>query len=207
MRIYGYARVSDKGQNLDRQIVELEKYVDNRYIFTDKQSGKDMDRKEYQLLRKVAQKGDVIYIKSLDRLGRNKQDIKQELEHFKLEGVRVKILEIPTTMMDIQEGQEWLIDMINNLLLEVLSTMAEQERLNIRQRQREGIAQAQAKGKHLGRPVMDWSSISDKQRELIKELYPSWKAKEITAVKFMEQVDLKRNTFYKIIKEYEELEG
>ena len=204
MREYGYARVSDKGQNLDRQIIELEKYVDSRYIFTDKQSGKNMDRVQYQLLRKIAQKGDTIYIKSLDRLGRNKQDIKQELEHYKSEGVRVKILEIPTTMMEIQEGQEWLIDMINNLLLEVLSTMAEQERLNIRQRQREGIDVAQAQGKHLGRPRMNWSSISDKQRELIKEYYPIWQSKEITATKFMEIVELKRNTFYKIIKEYEE---
>lgn len=204
MRVYGYARVSDKGQNLDRQIVELEKYVDSRYIFTDKQSGKDMDRKEYQLLRKIAQKGDIIYIKSLDRLGRNKQDIKQELEHYKLEGVRVQILEIPTTMMDIQEGQEWLIDMINNLLLEVLSTMAEQERLNIRQRQKEGIAQAQAKGKYLGRPTMNYDTLDSKTQKAIKEYYPKWRNGEITATKFMEIVELKRNTFYKIIKQYEE---
>ena len=110
-------RVSTKDQNLDRQIVELEKYIDEKYIFTDKQSGKDMDRPQYQLLRKVAQRGDVIYIKSLDRLGRNKQQIKQEIEYYKIEGVRVKILDMPTTMMDIQVGQEWLIDMINNLLL------------------------------------------------------------------------------------------
>ena len=71
MRTYGYARVSSKDQNLDRQIIELKKYIDARYIFTDKQSGKDMDRVQYQLLRKVAQKGDEIYIKSLDCLGRN----------------------------------------------------------------------------------------------------------------------------------------
>ena len=115
MRIYGYARVSTKDQNLDRQMVELEKYVDSKYIFTDKASGKDMDRIQYQLLRKVSQKGDVLYIKSLDRLGRNKEQIKQELEYYKLESVRVKILDIPTSMMDIQKGQEWLIDMINNL--------------------------------------------------------------------------------------------
>ena len=114
MRIYGYARVSTKDQNLDRQVVELKKYVDESYILMDKQSGKDMDRPQYQLLRKVAQSGDVIYIKSLDRLGRNKQQIKQELQYYKLENVRVKILDIPTTMMDIQVGQEWLIDMINN---------------------------------------------------------------------------------------------
>ncbi len=207
MRIYGYARVSTKEQNLDRQIAELEKYVDTRYIFTDKASGKDMDRKEYQLLRKVAQKGDVIYIKSLDRLGRNKQDIKNELEHYKLEGVRVKVLDIPTTMIDIPDGQDWVMDMVNNILIEVLGAIAEQERETIKQRQAEGIAIAKAKGKHLGRPRLDWDTLEQEQREKIKELYPIWKSGEITATKFMEVVGLKRNTFYKIIKQYEQERG
>ncbi|MBU3176674.1 recombinase family protein [Clostridium estertheticum] len=198
MRIYGYARVSTKDQNLDRQMVELQKHVDEGYIFTDKQSGKDMERPQYQLLRKVSQRGDTIYIKSLDRLGRNKQQIKDELEYYKAEGVRVKILDIPTTMMEIAEGQEWLIDMINNLLLEVLSTMAEQERVNIRTRQAEGIAVLKAKnnGKGIGRPKVDypkeWTNI-----------YKEWKADEITAVKAMEQLGLKKNTFYKLVKQYE----
>lgn len=198
MRIYGYARVSSKGQNLDRQRVELQKYVDDRYIFTDKQSGKDMDRAQYQLLKKVAQNGDTIYIKSLDRLGRNKQQIKQELEYYKSECVRVKILDIPTTMMDIQEGQEWLIDMINNLLLEVLSTMAEHERINIKQRQAEGIAVLKSKngGKGIGRPKAVFPTNWEK-------IYKQWKAEEITAVKAMEQLELKKNTFYKLVKEFE----
>lgn len=198
MRIYGYARVSTKEQNLDRQIVELKKYVDERYIFTDKQSGKDMDRPQYQLLRKVAQKGDTIYIKSLDRLGRNKQQIKEELEYYKSEGVRVKILDIPTTMMDIQVGQEWLIDMINNLLLEVLSTMAEQERINIRTRQAEGIEALKNRngGKGIGRPKAEYPKEW-------QEVYKQWKAEEITAVKAMEQLELKKNTFYKLVKQYE----
>jgi DNA invertase Pin-like site-specific DNA recombinase len=198
MRIYGYARVSSKEQNLDRQMIELKKYVDEKYIFTDKQSGKDMERNEYQLLRKVAQKGDTIYIKSLDRLGRNKAQIKEELEYFKSEGVRVKILDIPTTMMEIAEGQEWLIDMINNLLLEVLSTMAEQERINIRTRQAEGIEVAKAQGKHLGRPKADYPKEWQK-------VYTQWKAEEISAVKAMEQLGLKKNTFYKLVKKYEEV--
>ena len=199
MRIYGYARVSTKEQNLGRQIVELTKYVDERYIFTDKQSGKDMDRAEYQLLRKVAQSGDIIYIKSLDRLGRNKQQIKYELEYYKAEGVRVKILDIPTTMMDIQEGQEWLIDMINNLLLEVLSTMAEHERISIRRRQAEGIAVLKSKnnGKGIGRPKAEYPIN-------FKEVYKQWKDAEVTGVKAMELLGLKKNTFYKLIKQYEE---
>ena len=197
MRVYGYSRVSTKEQNLDRQIVELKKYVDERFIFQDKVSGKDFNRPQYQLMRKVAQKGDVIYVKSLDRLGRNKAQIKEELEYYKNEGVRVKILDIPTSMMDISEGQEWLMDMINNLLIEVLSTMAEQERVNIKQRQAEGIAIAKEKGKYKGRKKIE---VDDK----FKSVYKSWKAGEITATKAMELTGLKTNTFYRRVSEYEE---
>lgn len=196
MRIYGYARVSSKDQNLDRQLLRLKKYVDERFIFRDKKSGKDFDRTEYQLMRKVAQKGDVIYIETLDRLGRNKQQIKDELKYYSTEGVRVKILDIPTTMIDIQPGQEWLIEMINNLLIEVLSTMAEQERINIKTRQAEGIAAAKLKGKHLGRPRATYP-------EGFKKVYDEWKVGNITAVKAMQQLNLKKNTFYKLVKEYE----
>jgi DNA invertase Pin-like site-specific DNA recombinase len=187
MRLYGYTRVSTKDQNLDRQLIELEKYVDERYIFKDKESGKNFERKEYQLMRKVVQKGDVIFVKSLDRLGRNKKQVKEELEYYKNEGVRVKVLDVPTTMMDIPEGQEWLIDMINNLLIEVLSTMAEQERNNILQRQAEGIAamKTDKNGKKIslrpgkgakGRPLVTYPSNW-------KETYNQWKDGEITAVK------------------------
>ncbi|MBE6071056.1 MAG: recombinase family protein [Clostridium butyricum] len=197
MRIYGYSRVSTKDQNLDRQLVELKKYVEDRFIFQDKQSGKDFDRPQYQLMKKVAQKGDIIYVKSLDRLGRNKAKIKDELEYYKNEGVRIKILDIPTSMMDIPVGQEWLMDMINNLLIEVLSTMAEQERNNIRQRQAEGIAIAKEKGKYKGRKKIEVD-------ETFKKAYDQWKNNEITAVKAMELTGLKRNTFYRRVAEYEE---
>lgn len=197
MRVYGYSRVSTKEQNLDRQLVELRKYVDDRFIFQDKVSGKDFNRPEYQLMRKVAQKGDVIYVKSLDRLGRNKSEIKQELEYYKNEGVRIKILDIPTSMMDIPEGQEWLMDMINNLLIEVLATMAEQERLNIRQRQAEGIAIAKKEGKYKGRKEIDFP-------ENWAEVYDQWKSRKIKGNEAMEKLGLKRNTFYRLIKKYEE---
>lgn len=197
MRIYGYSRVSTKDQNLDRQIVELKKFVEDRFIFQDKLSGKDFDRPQYQLMRKVAQKGDIIYVKSLDRLGRNKNQVKEELEYYKNEGVRIKILDIPTSMMDIPEGQEWLMDMINNLLIEVLATMAEQERVNIKQRQAEGIAIAKEKGVYKGRKKI---GVDDK----FKKAYDQWKAGEITAVKAMGLTGLKRNTFYRRVSEYEE---
>ena len=197
MRIYGYSRVSTKEQNLDRQLVELRKYVDDRFIFQDKVSGKDFNRPEYQLMRKVAQKGDVIYVKSLDRLGRNKSEIKQELEYYKNEGVRIKILDIPTSMMDIPEGQEWLMDMINNLLIEVLANMAEQERLNIRQRQAEGIAIAKEQGKYKGRKEIDFP-------DNWTEVYDQWKNRKIKGNEAMEKLGLKRNTFYRLIKKYED---
>lgn len=196
MRIYGYSRVSTKDQNLDRQLVELKKFVGDRFIFQDKLSGKDFDRPQYQLMRKVAQKGDIIYVKSLDRLGRNKSQVKEELEYYKNEGVRVKVLDIPTTMMEIPEGQEWLMDMINNLLIEVLATMAEQERVNIKQRQAEGIAIAKEKGVYKGRKKIE---VDD----TFKKAYDKWKAGEITAVKAMELTGLKRNTFYRRVSEYE----
>lgn len=192
-RIYGYARVSSQDQNLDRQLLELEKYVDPRFIFQDKMSGKSMDRPQYQLLRKVAEKGSTIYIKSLDRLGRNKTQIKQELEYYKSEGVRVKILDIPTTMLQVETGQEWLIDMINNLLLEVLSTMAEQDRIRIKTTQAEGIRASKNKGVKFGRPVAV-APIG------FKEEVSKWRNDEQSAVATYTKLGMSKTTFYKLVK-------
>lgn len=192
-REYAYARVSSKDQHLDRQLLELEKYVEPRFVFQDKMSGRSMERPQYQLLRKVAEPGSTIYFKSLDRLGRNKAQIKEELEYYKSEGIRVKILDIPTTMMQIETGQEWLIDMINNLLLEVLSTMAEQERLRIRTTQAEGIRAAKSKGTVVfGRPKAVKPSQFDEEVAL-------WQAGKQTAAFTMTKLGLKRTTFYKLV--------
>lgn len=197
---YGYARVSTKEQNLDRQILELKKYIDDeRDIITDKQSGKDFDRVGYRSLREtLLRKGDTLIVKSLDRLGRNKQAIKDELEYFRKAGIRVQILDLPTTMIDVPDGENgsWIIDMLNNMMIEVLASMAEQERLTIRKRQAEGIAAAKLKGKHLGRPKAeypnDWAKV-----------YAIWKAGNITAVQAMQELNLKKATFYKLVKNYE----
>lgn len=192
-RDYAYARVSSKDQHLDRQLLVLEQYVDPKFIFKDKVSGKSMDdRPEYQLLRKVADRGSNIYIKSLDRLGRNKEQIKQELEYYKSEGVRIKILDIPTTMMQIETGQEWLIDMINNLLLEVLSTMAEQDRLRIKTTQAEGIRASKNRGVKSGRPVA--VAPTGFVAEVAK-----WKAGEQTAVDTFKKLKMSKTTFYKLV--------
>ncbi|MDA1558821.1 recombinase family protein [Bacillus cereus] len=194
---FGYMRVSTKEQNLDRQYEALKNYVtDKDYIYSDKASGKDMERKGFQDMLKAMRKGDTLYIKSIDRLGRNKELIKDYLEQFKKKGVRVKIIDLPTTMQDVPAGQEWVIDMINNIIIEVYTSMAEQERQNIKQRQSEGIAVAKEKGKHLGRPAMELPEEWNK-------LYKDWKDKKITAVAFMKEVDMKKATFYKKVKEYE----
>ena len=194
-KILGYARVSSKEQHLDRQIAELEKYVAHENILVDKASGKDLDRPSYQALKGALglRKGDTLYVTSLDRLSRSKQDIKTELEWFKANQVTLKILDLPTTMIEVPEGQDWILEMITNILIEVLTSMAEQERLTIRKRQAEGIAAAKAKGKHLGRPRL----VTPKNFE---EVYIKWKTKEITAVRATSVLGISRSSFYKLVK-------
>lgn len=133
-----YRRVSSKDQNLDRQTEALNRYKPADMVFTDKQSGKDFSRQDYQKMKAMVTEGDEIIIEELDRLGRNKEEIKAELEWFKNHGVIVRILDVPTTLIDFQ-GQDWIKDMVNNVIIEVLGSIAEQERLKILKRQREGI--------------------------------------------------------------------
>lgn len=212
-KVVGYARVSSREQNLDRQIAALKKYVSDDMIVCDKASGKDFDRPGYQSLKigigKLV-KGDTLYIKSLDRLSRNKEQAKEELKYFADNGIRVKVLDLPTTMTDFEAGQEWVLQMVNNILIEVLSTIAEQERQTIRQRQKEGIDQmpinektkkrcSKKTGKDVGRP-----SIAFPQNW--EEVYSDWKENRITAKKAMELTELKRTSFYKLVQIYESAE-
>ncbi len=193
-RTYYYARVSTKDQNLDRQISAfLALGAQEREIITDKESGKDLERKGYQALKNaMLRRGDTLVIKSLDRLSRNKSDIKNELQYFKDNGIRLKVIDLPTTMMELPQGQEWVFEMVNNILIEVLGTIAEQERATIKQRQAEGIEAAKAKGKKLGRPALEFPANWD-------GVYASWKAGEITAKTAMEQTNTKRTSFYKLV--------
>lgn len=208
----GYARVSTREQNLDRQIKQLKKYVPEDMIVLEKDSGKNFeDRLEYQSFKhgigKLV-KGDTLYITSLDRLSRNKELAKKELEYYKNIGVRVKIIDIPTTMINI-ENQEWVLDMINNILIEVLSSVAEAERNNIKQRQREGIEAmtlnnegkriSNKTGRTLGRPKIEYPSNW-------KEIYIEWKSGNISSKKAKEKLGIKNNTFYNLVKEYEKKE-
>ena len=197
-RVYYYARVSTNEQNLDRQIAAFVAMgAEEREIITDKESGKSLDRPGYQALKNVIlRKGDTLVVKSLDRLSRNKTDIRNELQFFKDQGIRLKVIDLPTTMMDLPEGQSWVFEMVNNILIEVMGTIAEQERLTIKQRQAEGIAAAKAKGKRLGRPPM-------KKPENWEQVYGFWKRGEITARKAIEMLGMKTATFYKLVRTVE----
>ena len=193
-RTYYYARVSSKEQHLDRQIAAFKALgADDRDIITDKESGKDFNRVGYTALKNaMLRKGDTLVIKSLDRLSRNKSDIKNELQFFKDNGIRLKVIDLPTTMMDLPTGQEWVFEMVNNILIEVLGTIAEQERATIRKRQAEGIEAAKQNGKKLGRPALEFPDNWN-------EVYTSWKNGEITAKTAMERTNTKRTSFYKLV--------
>lgn len=195
-KVFYYARVSTREQNLDRQIAAFKAIgAADRDIIVDKASGKDMNRDGYTALKTaMLRRGDTLVVKSLDRLSRNKADIKNELTYLMHNGIRLKVLDIPTTMIDFPEGQEWVLDMVNNILIEVLSSIAQQERETIRARQAEGIAAAKASGKYLGRPIVQ---TPDNWVEVMQR----WKNGEITAVRAMELTGLKRSTFYKLVKQ------
>lgn len=209
-KIVGYARVSTREQNLDRQIKALKKYVPEDMIVTDKASGKDFDRAGYQSLKvgigKLT-KGDTLYIKSLDRLSRNKDEAKKELQYFKENGIRLKVIDLPTTLADYPDGQEWVLDMVTNILIEVYTSIAQNERETTRKRQQEGLDAmpidkktgkriSKKTGNVVGRPKATYPKNWN-------DVYAQWQAKKITARKAMELLDLKPNTFYKLAKEYE----
>ena len=193
---YGYARVSTREQNLDRQIAALRAYIpDERDIITDKESGKSMDRPGYQYLReRLLREGDTLVVKSIDRLGRNAEQIKEELQRFRRMGVTVQIIDLPTTMQEWPQEQRLIGEMINSILIDVYAMIAEHERVTIRQRQAEGIAAAKAQGKNLGRRAVQ-------PPEGFDEIVRRWKAGEITAAEAMRQTGIKKTTFYKLVKE------
>jgi DNA invertase Pin-like site-specific DNA recombinase len=136
-----YARVSSKDQNEARQLAIAEQYgIPEKNIFPDKISGRKKERENYDELKDVVQAGDEVYFKELDRIGRDKTLIKEELEWFKDRGVIVRVMDVPTTMIEFPVGQEWVMEMVNNILIEVLGTIAEQEWKKIKKRREEGIA-------------------------------------------------------------------
>ena len=191
-RTFGYARVSSREQHEDRQIEALTNYgVSRDNIIVDKCSGKDTEREGYQYLKKqMLRNGDTLVIKELDRLSRSKSDIKQELEFFKCNGIHVKILDIPTTLTDFPPEQMWVMDMINAILIEVLGSIAENERLKIRRRQREGIDAALKKNVRFGRPAIakpeNWDTV-------VKQI----DAKETTVSQALQTLNISRSSYYR----------
>lgn len=192
---WGYARISSMTQHEDRQIKKLKEFgVEERNIIVDKESGKNLERDGYQLLKtKLLRAGDTLVIKELDRLGRKKSDIKRELEEFKAMNIRVKILDIPTTLVDFKEETKWIQEMITNILIEVLGGFAEEERRKILKRQREGIDVALEKGVKFGRPQVQVPEDWERVIALVEN-------KEITSVEAMSLLNLKKTTYYKLRK-------
>ncbi|MCM3079588.1 recombinase family protein [Brevibacillus invocatus] len=204
-REYAYIRVSSKDQNEDRQIAVMQSLgIASGMIFTDKASGKDFARPEYQLLKRVLKRGDTLFVKSLDRFGRNKQEIFQEWQWFIQEGIDIVVIDMPILDTRKYKDAGGVGKLITDLVLQILSWLAEEERITIKQRQAEGIAAAKAKGKHLGRPRKGLESLTKEQKEQFDLLYPKWKATEVTATYFMGQLEINRSAFYKIVKEYED---
>lgn len=198
-RIYGYCRISDADQNEARQIQAMQEAgVDERFILIDKQSGKDFNRPQYQILKNALREGDLLIIKSIDRLGRNYKEIMKEWQTI-TQKIKADIRVLDMALLDTTLHKDLLGTFISDLILQVLAYVAQQERENIKQRQAEGIAIAKAKGKHLGRPKAE----IPKDFEVV---YKDWKDGNITGKKAMTKLGLKTTTFYKLVKQYESRE-
>ena len=199
-KVYGYARVSSKDQNLDRQIEALKNYgINDRDIISDKQSGKDFNREGYLTLKNILLRpNDTLVITELDRLGRNMNMIKEEWNDLQKKNVNIVVLDNP--ILNTKDKNNLEKNLISNLVFELLSYLSEKEREKIRKRQREGIEALKRRngGKGIGRPQIKYPDNWD-------EVYRMWKEKKITAVKAMELTGIKKNTFYKLAKEYDKI--
>lgn len=198
-KIYAYARVSTKEQNLDRQMEAIHNYckennieLDERDRISEKQSGKDFNREGYLTLKNsLLRDGDTLIIKELDRLGRDMTMIKEEWQDLQRKGISIIVIDTP--ILNTVGKTDLEKTLISNIVFELLSYMAEKERLKIKQRQEEGISAAKQKGVKFGRPGLEYPSNWN-------EVYEQWKAGEITAVKAMELTGLKKTSFYKLVK-------
>jgi len=194
-RIYGLARVSSKEQNLERQIKALiENGCDERFIFVEKQSGKDFNREQYLVLKNALRENDLLIIKSIDRLGRNYNMIINEWRDITLNiKADIKVIDMP--LLDTTKHKDLLGNFISDLILQVLSYVAEQERTFIKQRQKEGIEIAKSKGIKFGRKPIERPYNWD-------EVISKWKNGDITGVQAYKELGLKETTFYKLVRKY-----
>ena len=186
--IYGYVRVSTKEQNEDRQMIAMrEMGVPEKNIYMDKQSGKDFDRTQYRRLVRRMKKDDLLYIKSIDRLGRNYEEIQNQWRLLtKEKGVDICVIDMP--LLDTRQGKDLMGTFLSDLVLQILSFVAENERRLIKQRQAEGIAAAKMRGKKFGRPEIP---LPDN----FQEVYVRWLNKEINGVEAAEELKIPVSTF------------
>lgn len=194
-KVYGYVRVSTREQNIERQIISLLKAeIDRKNIYIDKQSGKDFRRPAYKKMIKHVREGDLIIIKSIDRLGRNYQEIMEQWRIItKEKKADIRIQDMP--LLDTTKTKDLLGTFISDVVLQLLSFVAENERVNIRQRQAEGIAAAKAKGVRFGKPVIP---LPDN----FPELYQEWIQSHISLEELANICNMGRSTMYKRIGEY-----
>lgn len=200
-KTFGYCRVSSTDQKEDRQLeAMLELGINERDIFVDKCSGKNFDRPQYQALKVQLREGDVLVIKSIDRLGRNYKQICEEWREITREiKANIKVLDMP--VLDTTRTEGLIGEVISDIVLQLLSYVAEQERAFIKQRQAEGIKLAKEKGKRLGKPPIEYPENWD-------NIYKVWKSGAITAREAMKQLNIKPTSFYKLANKFkmEELE-
>ena len=194
-KTFGYCRVSSTDQKEDRQLeAMLELGINERDIFVDKCSGKNFDRPQYQALKVQLREGDVLVIKSIDRLGRNYKQICEEWREITREiKANIKVLDMP--VLDTTRTEGLIGEVISDIVLQLLSYVAEQERAFIKQRQAEGLKLAKEKGKRLGKPPIEYPENWD-------NVYKVWKSGAITAREAMKQLNLKPTSFYKLAKKY-----
>lgn len=196
MSVYGYIRVSSKDQKEDRQQIALKEVgVELRNIYIDKQSGKDFNRPQYKKMLRKLKKDDLLYIKSIDRLGRNYEEILQQWRILtKEKGVDIVVLDMP--LLDTRRGKDLMGTFLSDIVLQVLSFVAENERTNIKQRQAEGIAAAKAQGIKLGRPPLP---LPDN----FYEVHKAWRSKKITLKQAAEACNMPVGTFYGKARKFE----
>ena len=195
MEIYGYVRVSSTDQNEDRQMLALKKQnIADKNIYIDKLSGKDFNRPAYKKLIKKLKSGDLLYILSIDRLGRNYEEIQNQWRVLTKEiGADICVIDMP--LLDTRQGKDLMGTFIADLVLQILSFVAQNERKNIRKRQMQGIAAAKAKGVRFGRPEKE---IPPEFISLIRE----WEQKKITLTEILNMCQISESTFYRRLREY-----
>ncbi|MGN0316191.1 MAG: recombinase family protein [Fusicatenibacter sp.] len=195
MNIYGYVRVSSTDQNEDRQMIALrEAAVPEKNIFMDKQSGKDFDRPNYKKLVRKLKAGDLLYVLSIDRLGRNYKEIQEQWRLLTQEkGIDICVLDMP--LLDTRNGKDLMGTFIADLVLQILSFVAQSERENIKKRQAEGIAAAKAKGVRFGRPEKE---VPEDFGKLVR----AWEQKKLPLSEVLKQCAMSEATFYRRLREY-----